>query len=245
MKMIAKVLLTAAAIAALAAPALAANDKLIVKDVNGTTDVFKVQDDGSFIGGKIKFDATGSVSPDYKFKFGVGTTTPTDPFTLQHDWAVAGIGTQTIFVASSINDVSRFTVRRANGVPGALTATTAGQQLGNFNFRGHDGTNFSANGVGAITSSGEEAFTPTSQSTRIAFVSTPVGAIAGVERVRVPGAGGLRIMTATQPPCDASGAATSSAVGTIWFTAGASGVKDSLQVCAKDAANAYAWRTIY
>lgn len=244
MKMIVKALLTAASIAALAAPALAA-DKLIVRNAGDTADVFKIQDDGSFVGGKIKFDATGSVSPDYKFKFGVGTTNPTDPFTLQHDWTVAGIGTQTIFVASSINDVSRFTVRRANGVPGALTATTAGQQLGNFNFRGHDGTNFSVNGVGAITASGEEAFTPTSQSTRIAFVSTPVGAIAGVERVRVPGAGGLRIMSATQPPCDASGAATSSAIGTIWFTAGAAGVKDSLQVCAKDAAGAYAWRTIY
>jgi len=33
--------------------------------------------------------------------------------------------------------------------------------------------------------------------------------------------------------------------GRLWFVAGATGVKDSLSVCAKDASNAYAWRTIY
>lgn len=33
--------------------------------------------------------------------------------------------------------------------------------------------------------------------------------------------------------------------GTIWIDEGTAGVKDSVAVCAKDAANAYAWRTIY
>ena len=33
--------------------------------------------------------------------------------------------------------------------------------------------------------------------------------------------------------------------GRQWFVAGATGVKDSLSVCAKDASNAYAWRTLY
>jgi hypothetical protein len=48
MKMICKVLLTAAAIAALAAPAVAA-DKLIVKDSTGTNAVFKVDDTGNVL----------------------------------------------------------------------------------------------------------------------------------------------------------------------------------------------------
>jgi len=33
--------------------------------------------------------------------------------------------------------------------------------------------------------------------------------------------------------------------GRLWFVPGASGVKDSLSACAKDATNTYAWRTLY
>jgi hypothetical protein len=43
----------------------------------------------------------------------------------------------------------------------------------------------------------------------------------------------------TKPTCSAS------VRGMTWFTQGASGVKDAYEVCAKDATNAYAWRTIY
>ncbi len=52
--------------------------------------------------------------------------------------------------------------------------------------------------------------------------------------------GGVRINPATtKPACD------STSGGTFWYTAGGPGVKDSVEVCAKDAANNYAWRTIY
>jgi hypothetical protein len=52
--------------------------------------------------------------------------------------------------------------------------------------------------------------------------------------------GGVRLNTASaKPTCD------SSKRGTLWFTQGAGGVKDALEVCAKDAGDAYAWRTIY
>lgn len=43
----------------------------------------------------------------------------------------------------------------------------------------------------------------------------------------------------TQPSCDSVNR------GEFWYTAGGTGVKDAVEVCAKDAANAYAWRTIY
>jgi len=46
-------------------------------------------------------------------------------------------------------------------------------------------------------------------------------------------------VAADRPACDANKR------GTLWFTQGAAGVKDSMQVCAKDAANVYAWRTLY
>lgn len=46
-------------------------------------------------------------------------------------------------------------------------------------------------------------------------------------------------VSGAQPSCN------SSQRGRIWQTLGASGVKDSVTVCAKDATDAYAWRTIY
>lgn len=51
--------------------------------------------------------------------------------------------------------------------------------------------------------------------------------------------GGARLnTTAAQPAC------SSTTRGEFWFTQGATNVKDSAQVCAKDVANAYAWRTL-
>ncbi|MDO8507528.1 MAG: hypothetical protein Q7S53_03090 [bacterium] len=52
--------------------------------------------------------------------------------------------------------------------------------------------------------------------------------------------GGMRLNTTTaKPTCDATHR------GTFWVNQGAAGVKDDVEVCAKDAADAYAWRTIY
>jgi len=45
--------------------------------------------------------------------------------------------------------------------------------------------------------------------------------------------------TGAKPTCD------SSARGMLWFTEGASSVKDTLEVCAKDATDTYAWRNIW
>ncbi len=52
--------------------------------------------------------------------------------------------------------------------------------------------------------------------------------------------GGVKLNTATaQPTC------TSSTRGTFWVVQNSTGVKDTVEVCAKDAGDAYAWRTIY
>lgn len=49
----------------------------------------------------------------------------------------------------------------------------------------------------------------------------------------------LRMTGASRPTCD------SNARGTFWYAPGAGGVKDTVDVCTKDAGDAYAWRTIY
>jgi hypothetical protein len=52
--------------------------------------------------------------------------------------------------------------------------------------------------------------------------------------------GGIKLNTTiAKPTCN------SSTRGTFWFTQGATGTKDSVEVCAKNAAGTYAWRTIY
>jgi hypothetical protein len=57
---------------------------------------------------------------------------------------------------------------------------------------------------------------------------------------RVIAAGGLQAAGLVAPPACASGYG-----GLIWYIAGATGVKDAVQVCAKDAGNTFAWRTLY
>jgi len=55
---------------------------------------------------------------------------------------------------------------------------------------------------------------------------------------RISGAG-VQAVAGTEPTCDES------ARGLIWTVAGDTGVADQVKVCAKDAADAFAWRTIY
>jgi hypothetical protein len=53
--------------------------------------------------------------------------------------------------------------------------------------------------------------------------------------------GGVRLNTSTaQPTC-----VDATQRGTFWIIQGATGVKDTVQVCAKDATNTYAWRTLF
>jgi len=56
---------------------------------------------------------------------------------------------------------------------------------------------------------------------------------------KIDSTGGIQLNTGAQPACDLS------TRGTLWFTQSASGVKDTLEVCAKDATDAYAWRTVW
>jgi hypothetical protein len=52
--------------------------------------------------------------------------------------------------------------------------------------------------------------------------------------------GGVRLNTVTaKPTCDAT------VRGTLWVTQGGAGVKDAVEVCAKDAGDVFAWRTIF
>jgi len=65
-----------------------------------------------------------------------------------------------------------------------------------------------------------------------------IGTVAPTQRVEVDG--GIRLNTADhRPTCNVNSR------GTLWFTRGGAGTKDSLEICAKDSGGTYAWRIIY
>jgi len=65
-----------------------------------------------------------------------------------------------------------------------------------------------------------------------------IGAASANQKLEING--GVRPNTVTSKL-----ACSMSSRGTFWFTQGATGVKDSVEVYPKDAANAYSWRLIY
>ncbi len=81
----------------------------------------------------------------------------------------------------------------------------------------------------------------TSRTERMRITSTGnigIGISSPTQKLEVNG--GVRLNTATvKPTCD------STSRGTMWFVDGAVGVADTLQVCAKDASENYAWRPLF
>lgn len=63
--------------------------------------------------------------------------------------------------------------------------------------------------------------------------------IGGTQVASYPYDGGHRLATGTRGTCDQDHS------GTTFYVAGGDGVKDTFSVCAKDASNVWAWRTIY
>lgn len=109
MKQVVRIILAAAAVAALAVPAVAA-DKLIVKDATGTNNVFSVDDTGMVLGKKL----------------GMGTSTPQVPLHL--NLTTDPVGTALYSVSTGL------TVSRSGGAAAAdlTSAASAAGQRGMF-----------------------------------------------------------------------------------------------------------------
>jgi hypothetical protein len=48
-----------------------------------------------------------------------------------------------------------------------------------------------------------------------------------------------KLTSGTQPACNTT------TQGSLWYTPGTAGVKDNVEICAKDNGDVYAWRTLY
>jgi len=88
-------------------------------------------------------------------------------------------------------------LRNARGTQSSPTATTGGDLLGSIGSRGYDGTNFSGGGRSGMYMYAAENFTPTNQGSFIVFGTTPIGAAARIERVRLNDNGNLLVNTST------------------------------------------------
>ena len=155
---------------------------------------------------------------------GIGTTSPTQPLTIQGNGLVnSGSlyvgGTNVCTATASQLEAGSLTLNSVGGC-NALEISDGGNSPGTIR---NDG------GLNLIVGANTVSLTATGMG---------IGDTSPSQKLEVNG--GIRLNTATaQPSC------TASTRGVVWFTQGASLVKDTLQVCAKNASDVYGWRTLY
>ncbi len=225
--------------------AMAAN-KLIVKDATGVIDKMVVTDKG---------------------QIGLGTSNPSARLELIDVPGVSRIIVQTI--GTSKAGGGAFLGLHNNGTEAAQTLPLINDRLGFHLF----GSKNSAGAV--LTGGGFQVYAesdwsasafPTYFTFETAKATTKyerlritangnIGINANTPKQRLEVGGGIRLNTVatksdptanTKPDCsNANTNVVSDVRGTLWFTQGASGVADKMEVCAKDAANNYAWVALF
>jgi N-acetylneuraminic acid mutarotase len=198
----------------------------------------------------------------------IGNTTATNPLTIDTNSTAVGqvAGSAAILVSGDVNFEKfemrsslqpTFTGRNSAGTVAAPLATTSGKILFSLAGGGHDGVAWTAQNPSLISMVAEELFTPTAHGANILFHTTAPGGILRSEKMRVAGNGnvgigttaptqklevngGFRINTAAvKPSCD------STVRGTFWLTQKGTGTMDTLEVCIKDASEAYLWKAVW
>ncbi len=248
----------------------AGNDRITVENDSAVT-TFRVTSEGDVHGNTLSVQQ-GSTEAGDVVKFVVKDSSGNDKTMLTADGAIILKTTNqdAAFDASRDGSGSRFRVnvygkasaspvfigRHANGAEASPAATLKDSKLFTMLAFGHDGSGWLP-GTGLVTIGAEEDFSATSAATGIYFMTTPSGSTTRAERVRIAGSGnvgigtsvpeeklevngGIRINTTdSRPTCDEAGR------GTFWFSQGGTGVRDRVEVCAKDDAEVYAWRTLW
>ncbi len=211
-----------------------AANKLIVMDSTGTVNKFVVTD-------------TGYV--------GVGTAAPAAAV------HVEGAATTDTLIISHFTGTTQGGGGNINLFHNNASTTNGGlpqqyDRLGNILF-GSYMTATTRQASAGVSAYADGLWSSTSAPTYLSFQTTPVGSLTRVENLKIasngnvgigtgsPGQklevnGGIKLNTATaQPTC------STSTRGTLWFARSGTGVADTVQVCAKDASENYAWHALY
>jgi hypothetical protein len=178
-------------------------------------------------------DSTGTFSERMRItsagNVGIGTKSPGARLVVEgSDNTVTGIESVVVNDALSGNALASLVTTSAG-----ITTQLVSDGFGTSTFGtpgGYVGT-FLAHPFGLFTANSERVrITPTG--------NVGIGTSSPAAKLEVNG--GVRLNTGgARPACDAT------TRGTLWFAQGGSGVQDSVTVCAKDASDSYAWRTIY
>ncbi|MDP9249686.1 MAG: hypothetical protein M3M85_04240 [bacterium] len=171
-------------------------------------------------------------------------------------WATAAGGTPTAITVADTTDTTSFVglFTDATGDLGPKTdaAITYNATSGDFALSGITaGLNFSGAGdhylylgsdVRVYNYAGDDSlnFETSSGTQNMTMLSTGavgIGTYGPTQKLEVNG--GMRLNTNTAKP-----ACSSSVRGTFWVAKGGAGVADTVEVCSKDGADAYAWRTL-
>lgn len=223
-----KITLAVAASAVALMPVVAqAAAKLIVKDAQGVNDKFVVTD-----GGRV---GVGVAAPEAGLHV-KGGAFPDNTLRVEGNETTQGGGILSY-------------MKRTSGLP------LINDRLGFMLFGTLSGA--SALHAAGLESKAEGNWTVSSTPSNFAFFTTPSGSSTRVERMRLTGAGnvgigttnpsqklevngGVMLNTSTaKPTCN------STTRGTMWFTKAGVGAADTLEVCAKDASENYAWNELF
>ncbi len=138
---------------------------------------------------------TSSVDISSDGDVGFGTGSPATSVDIVRSAAAAQVQATTFSDDGTL--FSNMLLRRALGTSSSPDAVTTNSILGSFSFRGHDGTNFSANNVARLEVRAEQNFTSTAQGTRFILQTTPNGTITPQTRMVILNDGSVGIGTAS------------------------------------------------
>lgn len=155
---------------------------------------------------------------------------------VDHVWQ-SNAGNINFYIDQAVSDTASrgaINIRRSGGTVASPTAVTSGTSAGTFAVWAHNGSGYGT--VGVIRTV-VDSISGSNMNSSMTFSTTNNGS-STTNWMVIPSDGGVRLVSGTRPTCDATHQFT-------FFAVNGSGVKDTVEVCAKDAAAAYAWRVLY
>jgi hypothetical protein len=147
---------------------------------------------GLTVAGKVGINTT---APDALLTVNANTS-PTTPGILTPGTIIHAIGKFNVnarVVIDAFTAAGQALIRRAEGDASSPATIAAGSILANFGASGWDGSGYTTNATAAIRMVAQNAWAPTDTSTYLSVITTPVGAFATVEALRVQPSGGLTV----------------------------------------------------